>query len=130
MKSVLLASFAFFFTATVQTFDVVSVKPAGPDTRGMSMQTNRGRLLARGATLGFLIQYAYKPKPAQISGGPNWLNTDRFEIEARTDIRMLRDVEQTAPALRATPPNLGGDYPNRISRLVKTRQPRTKKPAQ
>ena len=28
----------------------------------------------------------------------------------RAPIRMLRDVEQTTPALRATPPSLGGDY--------------------
>ena len=75
----------------IQTFEVVSVKPSSPIARGMSVQTSQGRFVARGATLGFLIQYAYRLKPAQISGGPDWLNTDRFDIEARADREANKD---------------------------------------
>src|SRR6185436_16803503 len=78
MTTLLLVLFAF-----VQAFDVVSVKPSNPNTPGMSVQTNQGRFLARGATLTFLIQYAYRLKPAQMSGGPSWMSTDRFEMEGR-----------------------------------------------
>src|SRR5689334_6871207 len=67
------------------TFEVVSIKPASANTRGMSIETNRGRFVARGATLSFLVQYAHRLQPFQISGGPNWFDSDKFEIQARFD---------------------------------------------
>jgi len=32
-----------------------------------------------------LIQAAYDVKPAQISGGPDWLNSERFDINAKVE---------------------------------------------
>jgi uncharacterized protein (TIGR03435 family) len=66
-------------------FEVVSVKPANANARGMSIETNRGRFVARGATLSFLVQYAYRLQAFQISGGPSWIDSDKFEIQARFD---------------------------------------------
>jgi uncharacterized protein (TIGR03435 family) len=88
LRSIIVAaSIGFGLAATPQRpmFEVVSVKPVNANRRGMSIETNRGRFVARGATLKFLVQFAYRLQPYQISGGPNWFDSERFEVEARFD---------------------------------------------
>jgi uncharacterized protein (TIGR03435 family) len=42
-----------------------------------------GGLRITGASLRNLISLAYNVRPFQVSGGPQWMDTDRFDIEAR-----------------------------------------------
>jgi len=44
---------------------------------------NGARLRAIGASLKTLIAYAWDKQLTQISGGPKWLDSDRFDIDAR-----------------------------------------------
>lgn len=85
MRNALLILASFLLVGPTQTFDVLSVKPANPNTPGMSIQTNRGRFVGRGVTLAFLIQFAYQLKPFQIFGGPTWINSEKYEIEGKFD---------------------------------------------
>lgn len=85
MKTLLFAVFALFAVSPTQGFDVRSIKPANPGTPGMSVQTSPGRFLARGATVAFLIQYAYGVQPFEVFGGPDWIGSERYEIEGRFD---------------------------------------------
>jgi uncharacterized protein (TIGR03435 family) len=65
-------------------FDVVSVKPSQPGGRGGPgpfVSTNPGRLQARGPLI-FLIGFAYGVRDVQIEGGPDWIRSDRFDIDA------------------------------------------------
>ena len=48
----------------------------------MSIQTETGRFKAINATVSFLIQYAYGIKDFQLSGGPGWMDSDKFDIDA------------------------------------------------
>ena len=72
------------------TFDVASVKPnksaGGPFAIGFQPG---GRFIATNATLRDLIAVAYgKPQPLpnfQIFGAPDWIASERFDIEAKTD---------------------------------------------
>ena len=62
-------------------FDAASIKPSPAETRFFSM--NRlpgGRLRATGATLGDLLELAYRIESFQITGGPSWLNSARYDI--------------------------------------------------
>jgi uncharacterized protein (TIGR03435 family) len=64
-------------------FEVASVKRTPPDSpRGQSSKLDPGRVTFSGATLGQLIRRAYNVKEYQLSG-PDWINTDRFEITAK-----------------------------------------------
>lgn len=71
-----------------QTFEVASIKPnkSLEGTRGAGFQPG-GRFLARNMPLRSLIAIAYgDPRPLpnfQISGGPDWIDSDRFDIEAK-----------------------------------------------
>ena len=42
-----------------------------------------GRFVATNIPLKGLIGYAYRVRPDQISGGPSWINSDRWNVEAK-----------------------------------------------
>jgi bla regulator protein blaR1 len=66
------------------TFEVTSIKPSAPDVLGFFFQPQPGgNLRITGATLKNLIAVAYDAREFAISGGPGWVNSDRFDIEAR-----------------------------------------------
>jgi uncharacterized protein (TIGR03435 family) len=70
--------------APLPTFEVVSVKP----TKGQPMNSGfrraaGGVLNATNVTVRFLIEYAYDVRDDQISGGPAWLDSDRYEVLAK-----------------------------------------------
>ena len=65
-------------------FDAASVKPNKLDDRIVTIDVGPGgRFAARGYTLKLLIQQAYEMKGFQILGGPGWLDTDRYDVQAR-----------------------------------------------
>lgn len=75
--------------STTPRFEVASIKPAlpeDPDAKRPGMDVRLlpgGRLSAEGVVLRYLIQNAYGVEPFQISGGPNWINSARYNIDAK-----------------------------------------------
>jgi uncharacterized protein (TIGR03435 family) len=61
-------------------FEVASIQPSFSD-RVMNVRPLPGRLTAD-ATVQVLMQYAYGVQPFQVVGGPNWLTTARYDINA------------------------------------------------
>ena len=82
------ASIAIAQSAAGNSFDVVSVKNGGDPSRGMSMYTRPSGFSVTNVTLKYLIQYAWDVKGFQISGGPGWMDSERFTIEGKSDYRM------------------------------------------
>jgi len=63
---------------------VASIKPANPDTRGMNFTfVPGGGLKLSNVDLKQMIGFAYDVQNFQISGGPSWLTSDRFDVQAR-----------------------------------------------
>jgi uncharacterized protein (TIGR03435 family) len=68
------------------SFEVASVKPntsAGPNQIRVGMPGN-GRFTINNMPLAELIRFAYELQPFQLSGGPDWINSQRFDITATT----------------------------------------------
>ena len=87
--------------ATGPTFEVASVKPnKSGDQRVMMQLPPTGRLTATNISLRLLLRQAYDVQDFQIVGGPNWLNSDRFDIVAKAPEGMT-SPEQIRPMLRA-----------------------------
>src|SRR5688572_32975526 len=69
-------------------FEVASVKRSPPPSGGVRVQVGArqgDRWLAENATLWILLRYDYSPEygmDGQIVGGPPWMVTDRFDIQA------------------------------------------------
>jgi hypothetical protein len=86
------AAVAILFTASSAThaqnestpaFEVASVKPANTTDLRTSIQPDGGRLLAS-ATLKALIGFAYDVEDHDIVGGPSWMTSGAWLIDART----------------------------------------------
>jgi uncharacterized protein (TIGR03435 family) len=76
------------------TFEVASIKPSNADPHSSSgIKTGHGRLEARNVTLKRCIMSAYGIGPHQIYGGPDWLNSDHYEISAKADHPTDDDAE-------------------------------------
>lgn len=70
--------------ASPTRYEVATIKPnATGDHRVMLQIMPGGRFQATGVTLKFLMQEAYGVRDFQISGGPSWMNTDRWDIVAK-----------------------------------------------
>jgi len=89
-----------------QTFEVVSIKP---NTSGAPETTLRpdpsGRLVAINATARMLLRAAFDDKSVygllpdfRLVGGPDWLATDRFDIQAQPE-RPIRPEDMSSAVL-------------------------------
>src|SRR5215471_13694169 len=70
-------------------FDVASIKPSFSNGI-MNVRPLPSRLVAD-ATLQILMQHAYGVQAFQVVGGPGWLSTDRYEIDATAGAAVRRD---------------------------------------
>src|SRR5882724_303739 len=67
-------------------FEIASVKPNASGDAKVQMQTPPGgRFIATNVTLRQLILYAYRLQESQLTGGPNWIDRDHFDILAKGD---------------------------------------------
>jgi bla regulator protein BlaR1 len=75
------------FEGPTPSFEVASIKPRGPAVIGPGFRSSTGSspgmLNYSNVTLRTCIQKAYGVRPYQISGGPNWLGDERFDIMAK-----------------------------------------------
>ena len=68
------------------TFEVASIKPSAEDQHRTGIQMiPGGGLRVSGATLKLLLSLAYDVREFQISGGPGWINSDRYDIVAKAE---------------------------------------------
>jgi len=74
-------------------FEVASIKPStSVDTRTLVQVQQGGSLLTSNASLKFLLTLAYDVRSLQISGGPGWIDADRFDIQAKSNRGRSEDV--------------------------------------
>ncbi len=79
-------------------FEVATIKPTDPRFQGVRVQTPPDGLVnIRGVTMSFLIQTIWFITPDMIAGAPKWLDTARWDIEAK------------APSAPGSPPQMDMD---------------------
>jgi bla regulator protein blaR1 len=68
-------------------FASVSVKPNDSTDNGSKglFHLEDASFIASGVTLQRLIQMAYHVQDSQVSGGPDWINTAKFDVDAKLD---------------------------------------------
>ena len=72
--------------AAQRRFDVSTVRTSNPDAgNASSVSLDSQRLTARNVTLARLISLAYGLSEDQLSGGPSWITSRRFDITAKAD---------------------------------------------
>jgi uncharacterized protein (TIGR03435 family) len=84
------------------SFEVATIKPTPPDWTGgrfFRMQT-ANQFVARGYALRVLISAAYNLNPKAVSGGPAWIDSERYDILARTPGEVRPNLDQQMRMLR------------------------------
>jgi uncharacterized protein (TIGR03435 family) len=72
-------------SAQAPAFEAATIKPS-KDAPGHSGSHSRpGMIVLTGQTLKGLICSAYQVKDFQVSGGPKWLEQDRFDVNAKAE---------------------------------------------
>ena len=67
-------------------FEVASVKPSPPGAAERSLTRQPGaKLSASNATVKMLIFLAYQLMPFQVTGGPDWVGSEGFDIQAKAE---------------------------------------------
>jgi uncharacterized protein (TIGR03435 family) len=64
------------------SFEVATIKPSNPDSPGQGLTIQGKRMVTKNTSLSFLIAFAYGLHPKQITGGPAWLDSEKFDITA------------------------------------------------
>jgi uncharacterized protein (TIGR03435 family) len=80
-------------------FEVATIKPVEHDPKGgrYIVMQSINRFVCKDYTLKLLIAAAYELNSVEISGGPSWLESDHFNIEAVTpgDVRPTHAEQMT-----------------------------------
>lgn len=80
---IVLAGVAF---AQSSKFEVAAIRPSSPDAHGSSIMTDKaGGLNATNIPLRAIITMAYGIRDFQLSGGPDWVGTERYDIIAKPE---------------------------------------------
>lgn len=84
-------------------FEVASVKPWTHRELGGVYTYPGGRVTFRGCTLHYLIEIAFNVQPFQVSGGPGWMQVERYDIDAKPSASSKSSTSM--PPYPKAPPN-------------------------
>jgi len=79
------------------TFEVATIKPSVPDSPGQAINVGRGggnAFTTLNTPVSELIKFAYGIHGKQVTGGPAWLESDKFDILAKPDTAGIPNVTQ------------------------------------
>jgi uncharacterized protein (TIGR03435 family) len=76
------------------SFEVATIKPAKPDGRFSLLVNRSGMLNTTSTSLSDLIKFAYDLHPRQITGGPPWLEMEKFDVSGKPDTPGLPSIKQ------------------------------------
>lgn len=79
---ILLATFAI---AQQPAFETATIKPSKDEFGHSGWHSRPGTIVLTGQTLKGLICIAYRVKDSQVSGGPKWVDGNRFDIHAKSE---------------------------------------------
>jgi uncharacterized protein (TIGR03435 family) len=70
-------------TTSAAQFDVASVKISTDSAAASRFRPTGGSIDGRSVVLKLLVNYAYGVEGFNISGGPGWIGSDRFDVQAK-----------------------------------------------
>jgi uncharacterized protein (TIGR03435 family) len=64
-------------------FEVATIKPSTPDRPGKAFMVRNGQFSTLNTSLNDLITFAYGMHAKQITGGPAWMDTEKFDLAGK-----------------------------------------------
>jgi uncharacterized protein (TIGR03435 family) len=89
-------------TATASpSFEVAAIKPNRSATPNRFFQfSDPSRFRTTNIPVKDMIGFAYHVQPFQISGGPGWIESQGYDIEAKVDDTVAKDLQKLPPEQR------------------------------
>jgi uncharacterized protein (TIGR03435 family) len=81
-------------------FEVASIRPSNPDAQGKLFTVKGRQVLTLNTTLADLVTFAYNVHARQVSGGPAWMETDKFDITGQPELEGLPNDRQLRELIR------------------------------
>jgi uncharacterized protein (TIGR03435 family) len=81
-------------------YEVATIKPTGPDEHGGGFTLQGRHLVARNFTVEGLITLAYNLQSKQLTGAPEWITTDHYDLDVLPDHEGLPSLEQARGIVR------------------------------
>jgi uncharacterized protein (TIGR03435 family) len=75
---------------------VVSIRSSKRGDNPGGFRITRGRFIAQNVTVRLLVAIAYGVQPFQVNGGPRWVDTQGFDVEAKLDDADARTNQELA----------------------------------
>jgi len=83
------------------SFEVSTIKPSNSGFTSMQVLTFRGRtFITEDSSLADLIMFAYRVQMKQILGAPDWIERDRYDINATPDQEGTPNADQVRLMIR------------------------------
>jgi len=86
--------------APLPSFEVASIKPNRSGDARFFISMPPGRFTTTGTTTKFLIALAYNVHDFQVLGGPSWINSERYDINAKEDDSLVEELQKLSPDQR------------------------------
>ena len=96
-------------------FDVAILKPSAPDTKGLNGRINGGQIDLTGATVKWMITWAWDLGDDMLADAPKWLDQDRWDLLAKVAV----DPQTTGP--KGAPPIEMDDLQQMVKALLADR---------
>jgi len=79
----------------VPPFEVASIKPSRTGDDTVQLLMSPGKFTTRGETIKQIIKFAYDIKSDnRLSGGPSWINSEKYDIEAKEEVSIAQKVQK------------------------------------
>ena len=80
------------------SFEVATIKPTPPEDTDREIGFSPGKFLVRHQSIGSVIKFAYNfTSDDQLLGGPDWINTAMFNIDAKEEATLAESLEKLPP---------------------------------
>src|SRR6202007_2624938 len=75
-------------------FEVATIKPSDPASKGQIVTLRGAEVIATNATVRDLINLAYWLHPKQVAGGPAWMESEKYDMAGKPDAPGQPNVDQ------------------------------------
>ena len=82
------------------SFEVASIKPNRSGDMRIGIRFQPGRFTTTGTTVKQLIAIAYDVRDFQVTGGPSWISSDKFDIDAKEPDGLSDELAKLSPDQR------------------------------
>jgi uncharacterized protein (TIGR03435 family) len=76
------------------SFEVASIKPSRSGENGVRLMMSRDRFNTTNLATKELIEFAYDAKDDQLSGGPSWINSEKYDIDAKEEDSVVERLQK------------------------------------